>query len=150
MVMRNTVFPLMEHAMMSEDMVPSKGIVYRILERFLKNSKFDSNNEMKQLFVVNLKTITTKHLSYYSTFYFKWVISWKFCLKRILKNNFFYFSRFVFKLVKFHPATIKEVLEFLHNQILRVEQLRGSGRDMGLRTNYEKLQGAVKAIMDKK
>ncbi len=60
------------------------------------------------------------------------------------------FSRFISKFVRFDPKMVADILEFLHNQILRVEQLRGSGRDMKLRTSYGQLEGAIKAITDKK
>lgn len=67
-VARNTVFQLMEHALMSEDTVPSKNIVFGLLERFVNNNRYEG--ELKLLLVTHLKTITSKHLPYYSGFYF--------------------------------------------------------------------------------
>lgn len=71
LILRQTLYHLMEHAMMSEDVVPSKAIVYRLLERLMQNKNVVGNDEVQQLFIVNLKSITIKHLSYYSTYYFK-------------------------------------------------------------------------------
>jgi hypothetical protein len=70
-ILRQSLLHLLEHAMLSEDVAPSKTIVYKLLEKFLKHEKFQNNEEMRQIFIVNLKTVTSKHLSYYSTYYFK-------------------------------------------------------------------------------
>lgn len=118
-VARNTVYQLFDHAMMSEDTVPTKNIIYGILERFVKNNHFDE--VLKMLFVTHLKTITSKHLAYYSGFYFT----------------------FLTRIAKFKPALVKEIMEFLNSQILKVEQTRGSGRDTKLRYSFDKLSGMV-------
>lgn len=60
----------------------------------------------------NLKTLTTKHLSYYSSFYFQ----------------------FMLKFVKMNGNLVEQVMEHLNEQICVVEQLRGAGPDAKLRS----------------
>lgn len=71
MVWRSIIVHVILAAMMSDENIASQTTSYNLLERFLKNKNFESSLTMKELFVNNMKSITTSHLSYYSAFYFR-------------------------------------------------------------------------------
>jgi hypothetical protein len=52
----------------------------------------------------------------------------------------FIFFRLLNKLAKLQPKIINALLPYLMDKIQKVEQLRGSGRDVKLRNFYDQLQ----------
>ncbi|CAO1408985.1 unnamed protein product [Diamesa tonsa] len=117
-VWRSLMVFMIEAAIMSEDNVPSQVICFNLLEKYLKNPNFEFSQDMQQLFLVNVKNYTQKQLSYYSTFYFKFMI----------------------KIAKMNPKIVADLLPFLQSQIKIVEQQRGMGKDLKLRSSYDNLK----------
>lgn len=61
--------------------------------------------------LASLKTLTTKHMAYFSSLYFS----------------------FMLRLVRINANAVKESIEFVRETIANVEQMRGAGRDGKLR-----------------
>lgn len=66
-----------------------------------------------------------------------------------LKIIFPFSFRFLNKLLKLQPKIINDLLPHLLQQIQKVEQLRGSGRDVKLRNFYEQLQSLCRKWLKK-
>ncbi|CAO1416871.1 unnamed protein product [Diamesa serratosioi] len=120
-VWRSLMVFMIEAAIMSEDNLPSQVICFNLLEKFLKNSNFDTSVDMQQLFLVNVKNYTQRQLSYNSTIYFK----------------------FMSKIAKMNPKIVRDLLPFLQSQIRIVEQQRGIANDQSIRSSYESLRISV-------
>lgn len=89
-LLNSTIFTLLEHAMMVDDSLPSKKMVFEFLTDLTSNATYKNSTELRygimlyascsliddcfffrNLVASNIKTLTTKHLSYYSSVYFQ-------------------------------------------------------------------------------
>lgn len=70
-LVENTAIELMDHAMKSDDIAPSKRIILEFLGAIFNSVTYRSSNELKDVFSSALKTLTKKNLSYYATFFFQ-------------------------------------------------------------------------------
>lgn len=70
-LLENTAIELMDHAMKSDDVVPSKRIILEFLGAIFNSITYRDSNELKGIFSSALKTITKNNLSYYATFFFQ-------------------------------------------------------------------------------
>lgn len=70
LLVKCTIFTLMEHAMMVDDTLPSKKMTFDFFSMLFKCKAFDEEPELRQQITMNMKTLTTKYLSYHATAYF--------------------------------------------------------------------------------
>ncbi|XP_070501250.1 protein MMS22-like [Chironomus tepperi] len=123
-VWKNSIQQIVECAMLLDDIEPANKSAFGLIERFIRNKNFAGSNVMKELLVNNLKSITESSLSYHSGLYF----------------------RYLTKLSKVNLNIVNNFMPHLLTQIQKVEQLRGSGRDVKLRNLYEQLQSSCKKV----
>lgn len=70
LLVKCTIFTLMEHAMMVDDTLPSKKMTFDLFATLFRCKAFDEEPELRQHLTTNMKTLTTKYLSYHATVYF--------------------------------------------------------------------------------
>ncbi|KAG5680205.1 hypothetical protein PVAND_009730 [Polypedilum vanderplanki] len=118
-IWRSIMQQIIEMAMLFEEIEPAQKTCMNLIERYIKNKNFDTSTTMNEHLMKNLKNITNStSLSYHSALYFK----------------------FLTKLSKHRVTIVNSLLSHLITQIEKVEQLRGSGRDVKLRNLYDQLQ----------
>lgn len=71
-LLENVNQPIMEHAMMSDEIVPSRKLILNLLKNLLQSSTFRGSPELQGIVTVNLKTLTSMYLSSNSQYYFQW------------------------------------------------------------------------------
>ncbi|KAL7038811.1 hypothetical protein ACKWTF_009701 [Chironomus riparius] len=123
-VWKNSLQQIVECAMLLDDIEPANKSAFSLVERFIRNKNFSNPNAMKELLMTNLKSITESSLSYHSGLYF----------------------RYLTRLTKVNLNIVNNFLPHLLTQIQKVEQLRGSGRDVKLRNLFEQLQSTCKKM----
>lgn len=74
-LLENTAIELLDHAMKSDDVVPSKRIILEFLDAIFNSLTYRASQDLKDIFCSALKTLTKNNLSYYATFLFQYVIS---------------------------------------------------------------------------
>lgn len=57
--------------MMSDEIVPSRKMILDFLKNLLQSNTFKGSTDLKEIITVNMKTLTSKHLSYYAPYYFQ-------------------------------------------------------------------------------
>lgn len=107
-----------EMAMMLDENEPAQKTCLNLIERFIKNKNYESSVAMTEHLLKNLKHLTDTTLAYHSQLFF----------------------RFLTKLTRVQSKVVGSLLPYLMTQVQKVEQLRGSGRDLKLRNLYEQLQ----------
>lgn len=70
-LLENVNQPIMEHAMMSDEIVPSRKLILNLLKNLLQSSTFRGSPELQGIVTVNLKTLTSMYLSSNSQYYFQ-------------------------------------------------------------------------------
>ncbi|CAG9806054.1 unnamed protein product [Chironomus riparius] len=123
-VWKNSLQQIVECAMLLDDIEPTNKSAFSLVERFIRNKNFSNSNAMKELLMTNLKSLTESSLSYHSGLYF----------------------RYLTRLTKVNLSIVNNFLPHLLTQIQKVEQLRGSGRDVKLRNLFEQLQSTCKKM----
>lgn len=125
-----TCLPMLEHIMMVDDEVPSKPIIFELFTELIRSAPYISSADIRwmekfrwlggnlsfsftfrECVLSNFRTLTSKHLSYYSVSYFQLMT----------------------KFVKIDVNLVKQLLNHIVEQVGRVEQLRGVGSDAKLR-----------------
>lgn len=133
-LLNTTAITLFEHAMMVDEHVPSRPMIFDFLTVLFKTPAYISSQEIRYvmkkkitfikftelmsksvfsrtIITSNLKTLTTKNLSYYASSFFQ----------------------FMQKLVRINSRCVLEILPHIEEQVAHVEQLRNAGTDARLR-----------------
>lgn len=140
-LLNTTAITMFEHAMMVDENVPSRPMIFDFLTVLFKTPAYISSQEIRwgneiirirpdsvklaiifrnflrlvlsfrTIIISNLKTLTTKNLSYYASFFFQ----------------------FMQKLVRINARCVSEILPHIEEQVRHVEQLRNAGTDARLR-----------------
>lgn len=134
-LLNTTIITLFEHAMMVDENLPSRTMVFDFFGNLFKSTAYMTSPETRyilhsklflsircilivffnkfrrNLIISNLKTLTTKNLSYYSTFYFQ----------------------FILKFSKINSGIVLDVLPHIREQVEHVEKIRSAGTDIKLR-----------------
>lgn len=138
-LMNAVCMTMLEHAMMVDNELPSKALIFDFFTKLFQSPACVASTEIRcvnweeatmtmtlmadyfRLFFFfifrkciedNLKTLTTKHLSYYSSFYFQ----------------------FMMKFAKINADVVQQIIGHLTEQIGVVERIRAAGTDAKLRS----------------
>ncbi|XP_053951880.1 protein MMS22-like [Anastrepha ludens] len=122
--MKATSLLMLEHVMMVDEVVPSRGLLLDLFKRIVKSTTYKSSASLQALLSEHLRLLTKKHLAYYTFFFFDLL------------------QRFA----QFTPETILQIMEFLVAEVRVVEQKRGAGEDNRMRGCLQKLQQSLKGV----
>uniref|UniRef100_A0A1A9WVN0 Protein MMS22-like n=1 Tax=Glossina brevipalpis TaxID=37001 RepID=A0A1A9WVN0_9MUSC len=123
---KGTCLTTLSHIMMVDELVPSRSLLLDLYQRFLNCNLFRDSKSLKELFLEQLRTLTKKHLAYYTFFYFDLLM----------------------QLARISPELIANVMDYLLAEVMVVEQKRGVEADNRIRQCLFKLQQSIK--IDKK
>lgn len=70
-LLENFSLATMEHAMMLDEFKPSRKLIMILLTNLLQSSTFKESIELQEIITVNLKTLTSKYMSSYASYYFQ-------------------------------------------------------------------------------
>uniref|UniRef100_A0A1B0BDJ3 Protein MMS22-like n=1 Tax=Glossina palpalis gambiensis TaxID=67801 RepID=A0A1B0BDJ3_9MUSC len=119
---KGTCLATLCHIMMVDELVPSRSLLLALFQRLLNCDLFRNSKSLKELFLQQLRTLTKKHLAYYTFFYFDLLM----------------------QLSQISPELIADIMDYLLAEIMIVEQKRGVDEDNRIRQCLLKLQQSVK------
>lgn len=122
-VLKASCLTVLEHTMMVDEIVPSHGLMLDLLRKVVRSEAFRKSIAIRSLIAEQLRIIAKRHLAYYTFFYFELLM----------------------KIVNISCPLVEDIMEYLLEEIVVVEEKRGGGEDNRIRACVEKLKGAIMA-----